>query len=99
MDFRTLCCRAEFGYWIGKDYWGKNYCTEAVRELIRYGFEQLGLNRIFGQHLARNPGSGRVMEKAGLKHEGRLRQHFRRWEKFEDIDFRSLLKSEWAAPA
>jgi len=88
--------RAELGYWIGKDYWGKGYCTEAVRALVRFGFERLGLNRVYGQHLVRNIASGRVMANVGLKHEGRLRQHFRRWEDFEDVDFWGLLKSEWA---
>ena len=86
MNFRTNHSRGELGYFIGKDYWGQGYCTEAVRELIRFGFEQLGLNRIFGNHMTRNPASGRVMEKVGLKHEGRLRQHLRRWDKFEDIE-------------
>jgi RimJ/RimL family protein N-acetyltransferase len=95
MGFRTRSSRAELGYWIGKDYWDRGYGTEAVREIVRYGFEQLGLHRVFGQHLARNPASGRVMQKAGLKREGRLRQHFRRWEDFEDMDVWGLLQSEW----
>jgi len=94
--FRTQHAHAELGYWVGKDYWGKGYCTEAVREIVRFGFEQLGLNRVFGRHMARNLASGRVMDKAGLKYEGRLRQHLFRWQKFEDLDFRGLLKSEWA---
>lgn len=68
-----------------------------MRELVRFGFEQLGLNRIYGQHMSRNPASGRVMQKVGLKHEGRLRQHLRRWDKFEDIECWGLLKSEWSA--
>jgi RimJ/RimL family protein N-acetyltransferase len=97
MGFRTQHSRAELGYWIGKDYWGQGYCTEAVRAIVRLGFEQLGLNRIFGQHWSRNAASGKVMHKAGLKHEGHLRQHHRRWEDFEDVEFWGLLRSEWAA--
>jgi ribosomal-protein-alanine N-acetyltransferase len=97
MGFRTPHSRAEIGYWLGKDYWGQGYCTEALRAVIKLGFEQLGLNRIFGQHWSRNVASGKVMHKAGLKHEGLLRQHVRRWKDYEDVDIWGLLRSEWAA--
>ncbi len=85
---------AEIGYWIGKEWWNKGYCTEAMREMVRLGFEQLGLNRIIGQHLRRNPASGQVMQKVGMKHEGTLRQHVRKWDKFEDIEYYAILKSD-----
>ena len=55
--------RAELGYWIGVPYWKQGYCTEAARAVLRYGFETRGLNRIGARHLARNPASGRVIEK------------------------------------
>lgn len=97
MSFCTNHSRGELGYWIGKHYWGQGYCTEAVRELVRFGFEQLGLHRIFGQHMSRNVASGRVMQKIGLKHEGRLRQHLRRWDTFTDMECWGLLRSEWAS--
>ncbi len=86
--------RAEIGYWIGRDWWSNGYCIEAAREIVRFGFEQLGLNRIVGQHLTRNPASGRVMQKVGMKHEGMLRQHVRKWDKFEDIKCYAILKSD-----
>ncbi len=69
---------AELGYWIGKDYWGQGYCTEAARAVVRYGFEQLGLNRIHAHHLASNPASGRVMAKVGMVREGLLRRHVKK---------------------
>ncbi len=97
MSFRTTHSRGELGYWIGKHYWGQGYCTKAVRELVRFGFEQLGLHRIFGQHMSRNVASGRVMQKIGLKHEGRLRQHLRRWDTFTDMECWGLLRNEWAS--
>lgn len=65
--------RAELGYWIGQPYWNQGYATEAVRRVIVWGFANLGLNRIFAQHFANNPASGRVMEKAGMRYEGLLR--------------------------
>ncbi len=86
---------AELGYWIGQPYWHKGYCTEAAEAVLRYGFEVLGLNRIFAMHMTRNPRSGRVMQKIGLKHEGQMRQMWKRWNKFEDVEMYAALKSEY----
>jgi len=86
--------RAELGYWIGKPYWGKGFATEAARALVGYGFEVLGLNRIHAQHLVRNPASGRVMIKIGMRHEGTLRHHTKKWDVFEDVEFYGLLKCD-----
>jgi RimJ/RimL family protein N-acetyltransferase len=87
--------RAELGYWIGVPYWRQGYCTEAAREAVRYGFEGLGLRRIHASHLSRNPASGRVMQKLGMQHEGRLRQHIRKWDRFEDLEKYGILASEF----
>ena len=78
--------RGELGYWIGREFWNRGYCTEAARAVIEYGFSVLGLHRIQAQHLARNPASGRVMLKLGMQHEGRLVQHTLKWDVFEDMD-------------
>jgi [ribosomal protein S5]-alanine N-acetyltransferase len=86
---------AEMGYWIGKPYWKQGYCTEAAAEVIRYSFEQLGLNRIQARHMTKNPASGRVMQKIGMKYEGTLRQSILRWEKFEDAAMYSILRNEF----
>ena len=48
--------RAELGYWIGRPYWGQGYCTEAVRAVLKFGFQQLGLNRIYACHFSPQPG-------------------------------------------
>lgn len=89
--------RAELGYWIGKNYWNQGYATEAAQAVVQYGFETGGLNRIHASHLTRNPASGRVMQKIGMQHEGRLRQHVRKWEVFEDLEIYGLLKSDYEA--
>lgn len=89
---------AELGYWIGVPYWNRGYATEAGRMILRFGFEELGLNRIFAHHFVRNPASGRVMLKLGMRLEGRLRQHVRKWGEFEDLDEYGILASEWRAP-
>jgi RimJ/RimL family protein N-acetyltransferase len=89
--------RGELGYWIGRPHWNQGYCTEAGRAMLRFGFESLDLNRIFAHHFARNPASGRVLQKLGMTHEGCLRQHVRKWDGFEDLELYAILKSQWAS--
>jgi ribosomal-protein-alanine N-acetyltransferase len=87
--------RAELGYWVGMPYWNQGYCTEAGRAVVDYAFATLHLNRVHACHLARNPASGRVMQKLGMTHEGLARQHVKRWETYEDLELYGILKSEW----
>ncbi len=88
--------RAALGYWIGRPFWGRGYCTEAARALVRYAFETLGLHRIHAYHLTRNPASGRVMQKIGMRHEGHLREHVEKWGVFEDLELYGILNGELA---
>ncbi|MBN1591920.1 MAG: GNAT family N-acetyltransferase [Candidatus Coatesbacteria bacterium] len=88
--------RAEIGYWVGKPYWGNGYCTEAAGEIIRYGFEELELSRIFAEYMAGNVASGRVLEKIGMKYEGRMRQHMIKWDLPQDMIVYGILKEDFA---
>ena len=88
--------RAELGYWIGLPFWNRGFCTEAVHQVIDYGFSEIGLNRIHAHYLARNPASGRVMEKVGMVREGIARQHVKKWGVPEDIVLYGILRSEWS---
>ena len=56
----------EFGYWLGKRYWGEGYATEAVGRLVRFGFTDLDLTEIWGAAVPTNDASHRVMEKNGF---------------------------------
>lgn len=87
--------RAEMGYWIGKKYWNRGYCTEAAEAMLEYGFDTLDLNKIFAEHFTRNPASGAVMEKIGMSHEGSLRQHMKKWGRYEDMNVYSILRDEY----
>jgi len=89
--------QAELGYWLGVPYWGKGYATEAGREMLRYGFEQLNLHRIFATYFTSNPASGRVLKKLGMHHEGRQREHFLKWNQFVDLKLYAMLRQEWKA--
>jgi ribosomal-protein-alanine N-acetyltransferase len=86
--------RGELGYWIGKQFWNNGYCSEAAFAIIKFGFEQLQLNKIHSMHLTRNPASGKVLQKVGLKHEGTRRGHIIKWDIYEDIEEYGLLNKE-----
>lgn len=86
--------RAEVGYWIGRKFWGNGYATEALRAVIDHAFS-LGINRVFAEHFAHNPASGRVMQKAGMKHEGTLRQHMVKWDQPVDCEVYGILASDF----
>ena len=56
----------ELGYWLGKPFWGRGYMPEAAREIIRRGFEELGMNTIWCGYYDGNRKSKRVQEKLGF---------------------------------
>lgn len=58
----------EIGYWIGVPFWGQGFVPEAVRELIRYGFMDLNLNRMWCGYFEGNEKSRRVQEKCGFRY-------------------------------
>lgn len=63
---------AEIGYWLAEPYWGKGIMTEAVKQMVQYGFDTFGVNRIFAGCFGRNIASHRVLEKAGFVVEARF---------------------------
>jgi [ribosomal protein S5]-alanine N-acetyltransferase len=87
--------QAEVEMWIGVDWWGQGYATEAAKALLQFGFETLRLNRIYAHHMLRNPASGRVLEKIGMKKEGVLRERVCKWGVFENVAILSVIRKEW----
>ena len=96
LNITDLHSRAELGYWIGVPFWGKGYVTEAAKALVAFGFETLQLHRIYAHHFSGNTASGRVLEKIGMRHEGRSRQHIRKWDQFVDIENYGVLAEEFS---
>jgi RimJ/RimL family protein N-acetyltransferase len=88
--------RGEFGFVFHPDYHGRGYAGEAAVEMLRLGFEGLGLHRIVGRADARNTASARLMEKLGLRREAHLVQN--EWNKGEWTDevVYAMLATEWA---
>ena len=64
----------DLGYVLNAEYWGQGIATEATQRLLTFGFEDLGLHRIFATCHPDNVGSSHVLEKAGFQLEGRLRE-------------------------
>jgi RimJ/RimL family protein N-acetyltransferase len=90
--------KAEFGITIGeKGEWNKGYGTEALRAISDFGFGSLRLERIALEVYEDNPRAMRSYEKAGFRHEGRLRKaHFREGS-HSDVLVMALLRDEWLA--
>lgn len=87
--------RTEIGFALSSKLWNKGIITEATKEIIQYGFEKLDLNRIEGRCNYDNIGSGRVMEKLGMKCEGILREQLMIKSKFVDQKMYSIIKSDF----
>lgn len=87
--------KAEIAYFIDKNEWGKGYATEVASSMISYGFEELGLERIYGHCMSRNPASRKVMEKIGFQFEGTLRHDIKKGEIFEDLDLLSIIRLDY----
>jgi ribosomal-protein-alanine N-acetyltransferase len=93
-DEETNSC--EIAYTFSKYYWNNGYATEALYYVLRYLINEVGYNRIQGGHLVDNHASGRVMEKAGMKYEGTLRQDTVNWKTGKLIDSKiySIIKND-----
>lgn len=87
--------RGELGYWMGRDFWGHGYATEAARRMVDFGFMELGLNRLWASAITRNKSSIRVLEKAGLRQEGILKQNRLLAGAYEDVAVFGLVKSDY----
>jgi len=95
MDIDENLAQAELGYFFRSDVWGKGYGAESARELVNFGFRNIGLHRIWGMCHVRNAGSARVMEKIGMKHEGTLREHAWLRDHYRSSYVFGILEEEW----
>jgi [ribosomal protein S5]-alanine N-acetyltransferase len=69
--------------------------SEALKPVLRFGFEVLNLNRLYAYHMMRNPASGKVLQKNGFTQEGFLHQRIRKWGVFEDAKLSAMLRQDW----
>ena len=85
---------AHVGYCIGRNWWHQGITSEALKAVMEFLFDVVDVNRIEARHDPRNPNSGKVMEKCGMKYEGTL--HSSDWNNqgICDACYYALLKSE-----
>lgn len=91
----ALAREAEIGYELDPEHWGRGYATELCRALLRFGFAEAGLHRVSATCLAENAASARVLEKAGMRREGRLRENEWMRERWWDTLLFGVLEDEW----
>ena len=94
VDHRDDIARATVGYCIGKPWWYKGIMPEALKAVMNYLFDEVGMNRVEACHDPNNPNSGKVMARCGMKYEGMHRQSGRNNQGVCDEVFYALLKSE-----
>ncbi len=94
-EFAEKKCR-EIGYVLAKLYWGQGLMPEAMREVIRWLFEDAGLDVIFCGHFLRNTQSARVQEKCGFTHYA-YGQFETRMGTVEDDEINILTREDWMA--
>ncbi|MET8678490.1 GNAT family protein [Streptomyces sp. NPDC004647] len=87
--------QGEVGYAFNPEYGGRGYATEATRELLRLGFEELGLHRICGRLDARNTASARVLKRLGMRREAHLRENEFLDGEWSDELVYAILAREW----
>ena len=85
---------AEIGYSFSREYWNRGYATQALGAVVDASFTSLPLNRLEAQHDVRNPASGRVMEKCGLRQEGILRDRIVNKGEYVDAALYAILRSD-----
>jgi RimJ/RimL family protein N-acetyltransferase len=87
----------QIGFALRADRWGHGLGSEAVRLLLRLGFEVLGLHRLWGARSPDNAVSARVMSKLGMEEEGRIRGHLKVRGSWRDSVVHSILEDDWRA--
>ena len=87
--------RAEIGYILNRQFWGKGLINEALRALVTFAFEELNLHRIEADIEPRNASSIKTVERLGFQKEGYLRERWIVDGEIQDSLFYGLLKSDW----
>lgn len=88
---------AEIGYVLNPDYWGRGIATEVVSEVVKFGFNELGVNRIEARYMEGNSKSRHVMEKVGMTYEGMHRESMHVKGSYVSIGVCAILRSEFYA--
>ncbi len=94
-SFNCTHDKAEIGYVLHPDYWGKGLAAEAVKKILDFGFEKLRLHRIEAKFMKENARSLRVMEKVGMTFEGYEREAMLIKGRYVTVGTCAILKDGW----
>lgn len=75
----------EMAYWIGEEFWGNGFATEAAQAILQFAFDEKQYHKVFARYFKSNQASGRVMQKLGMKQEGILIEHVIKENRYEDL--------------
>ncbi|CAA0166275.1 GNAT family N-acetyltransferase [Tenacibaculum maritimum] len=89
--------KAEIGFWLLKEYWGKGILKEVMPQLFQIGFTKLNLNRIEGYVLSDNIKCKNALKKVNFTYEGTMREHEIKDNVKISVAIYAILKSEWSS--
>ena len=89
--------RAELGYMLSPAHWGKGFASEAVRAVLRFGFEAMDLHRVEAELDPRNEASARLLERVGFQQEGLQRQTWYLYDEWCDSALYGILRADFIA--
>jgi ribosomal-protein-alanine N-acetyltransferase len=86
---------AELSYWVGLAFWNQGFATEAAAAVVRHGFAEMKLDRVYAAHFTRNPASGRVLQKAGMLYEGSQLGPTVKWGIVENLELYGVTRAQF----
>ncbi|UNK18633.1 GNAT family N-acetyltransferase [Paenibacillus sp. N3/727] len=84
----------ELAYWIGEEFWGNGYVTEASKAILDFAFNVKKYHKVYARHFASNPASGRVIQKVGMIKEGILIDHVKKENQYEHLIYYGVVKNK-----
>lgn len=87
--------RASVGFDLARAYWGRGIMPEALRVVLHFGFDQMGLNRVEADASVYNSQSQRTLQKVGFRQEGHLHEQYHEAESYHDLLLFALLKRQF----
>ena len=92
-DEETDSC--SFAYMLGENFWGRGYGTQALKAVLQFAFEQMQLSYVEVDHMAENPASGAVMQKAGMNYQRTEKGKYEKNGVYHDARIYRITREEW----
>jgi len=90
--------RAELAYWLGPDFQGAGFATEAAQSVLQFAYDNLALHKIIVYHVTENPPSGAVAQRLGFRHVGEELDAFKKGDRWYHFTHYELLDREFSSP-